>query len=154
MTQEDLVREMIREMIKTELEENSTSGATPGFMTPNAFQGTSERGKKTHDQNATAASGYSLVKDDDNADPLKEGRSRYLDYKNDDSATSVQKIGRALSELNKSLNEMERVVTMASRLKTETNTSNSQLWKRTLSHLVKAEGRVLKLAHKIQELKK
>lgn len=151
---EETLRSLIREIIVQELEENSTSAATPGYMTPNAFQGNSAPGKNKHHSNVAATREYTIVEPEVSADPtIKEGRSRYLDFKQDESATVAQKIGRTLMEMNKSLTEMERVVTMASRLKTETNTPQSSLWRRSLNHLVKVEGRILKLAHRIQELK-
>jgi uncharacterized protein (DUF362 family) len=45
MSAEQTLREMIREIIKQELEENSTSAATPGYLTPNAFKKTPPEGE-------------------------------------------------------------------------------------------------------------
>jgi hypothetical protein len=153
MINEETIRAMIREMIRQELEENSTSGATPGYMTPNAFQGTSEKGKRKHDDNVDKTREYTVVENDESTDPVNEGRSHYLDYKNKGTANSIQRIGKSITEINRSLTEVERAITMASRLKTETNTTNDQLWKRSLKHLMKIEGRILKMAHALRELK-
>jgi len=153
MTNETMLRNVIKEMIKQELEENSTSGATPGFMSPNAFQGNSDMGKKKHHSNVEVASDYTLIEPEVKADSVKEARSKYLDYKHNSSGTPIQKIGRTLAEMSRSLTEIEDAVSMVARLKTETNTPNSQLWKRSLKHILKIEGRVIKLAHRLRELK-
>jgi hypothetical protein len=135
MINEETVRALIREMIRQELEENSSTGSAGGaFMTPKAFKKTD--GTDTEDDQG-----------------LLEARSHYLDYKNKGSASSIQRIGKSIAEINRSLTEVERAITMASRLKTETNTANDQLWKRSLKHLMKIEGRILKMAHALRELK-
>ena len=46
MSKMDKLKEIIRELIKNELDEVSTSGATPGYNTPNAFTGGVGKGKK------------------------------------------------------------------------------------------------------------
>lgn len=56
----DRLRRVIRELIEQELEEISTSAATPGFQTPHAFRGKSEAGKKKARKNAEQA-GYKIV---------------------------------------------------------------------------------------------
>jgi len=144
---------IIREMIKKELEEVSTSAAAGAFQTPNAFTGGTEKGEKRRKKNATQA-GYTLAhQSGEDADTLAEARSRYLEFKSDPTATPKQKIGRAISEINRQLNELARVVEMSAKLKTETNMESSALWKRTGAHLSKMENKLLEISQRIRELK-
>jgi hypothetical protein len=149
------IRELIREIIKQELEEISTTAGTPGYQTPNAFRGNSDAGKAKMKKNATQA-GYSLVsQDDEKADKLRvdETKIRYHEYKNDETATPRQKIGRALSEVNKNLLEIDRQVRMNSRLKSEAGMESTQLWKRTNQALLKIDGTLQQIVRHIRELK-
>lgn len=147
---------IIREMIKKELEEVSTSSGAGPFDTPNAFTGGTKSGEKRRKQIATQA-GYTLAhKSDDDSDegvPLSEARSRYLEFKSDPTASPKQKIGRAISEINRQLTELSRVVEMSAKLKTETNIESSGLWKRTGAHLSKMENKILEISQRIRELK-
>lgn len=142
----DNLRKLIRETIQKELEELSSTGSTPGYETPKAFRGTSAAGDTKARDNAEKA-GYKIE------GPLDEGRSRYRTYKEDQTFTTKQKIGKAISEINRSLFEIDRNLSMNSRLKTETSTQNTELWKRTTHALSKIEGRLLEMVRKIQELK-
>lgn len=56
----DNLAKLIKELAKQELEEISTSAATPGFQSPNAFRGDSEAGKAKARKNASQA-GYEIV---------------------------------------------------------------------------------------------
>ena len=107
MSKMDKLKEIIRELIKKELEEASTSAATPGYQTPMAFSGGRKKDKDKKKKIANAA-GYSKV---------TEGK--YHDYRNDETMTPKQKIGRSMREIRDSLNELNRLVKMNVRLKNE-----------------------------------
>jgi DNA-directed RNA polymerase subunit L len=144
---------IIREMIKKELEEVSTSAGAGAFNTPNAFTGGKAAGEKRRKKIATQA-GYTLAhKSGEDGEELTEARSRYLEFKSDPTATPKQKIGRAISEINRQLNELGRVVEMSAKLKTESNMESSGLWKRTGAHLSKMENKMLEISQRIRELK-
>ncbi len=68
----EVIRQIVRELLQSELEEASTSAATPGYQTPMAFSGGRKKDKKKKKDIANAA-GYDIV---------KEGR--YHDYRNDE----------------------------------------------------------------------
>lgn len=152
-----MIREMITEEIERELDEISTSGATPGYMTPNAFAGPGPSGKAKMKKNSEQA-GYKLVENDPEPmrtddDRIDEGRSHYANYRADPSATPKQKIGRALAEVNRCLSQLDRAMSMNQRLKTEENLGSGDLWKRTNAALLKIENRLVKMVRKIQEMK-
>ena len=79
--------------------------------------------------------------------------NRYYKYKNDPTATPHQKIAKAISELNKSLHEVERALKINARLKNESGIASEQLWKRTQQGLIKLESRLLNIATRIREIR-
>lgn len=130
------------------LEEESTSAATPGYLTPNAFQ--SGNGKE-------AIIRKHLGVDDKDftpvpmGDKLHEAQSRYNRFKQEEG-TTPQKIGRAIHEINKRLDEIDNILEMNQRLKTEQNLGSTGLWKRTTKHLTRMESKMLHMSHRIKEL--
>lgn len=84
---------------------------------------------------------------------LHEGASRYHQFKADESTAPRAKIGKALSEMNRQLQEVERIVEMSRRLKVETNVGNGEMWKRANKALVKMENRLVSLSSKLKELR-
>ena len=137
----DKLKEIIRELIKKELEEASTSAATPGYQTPMAFSGGRKKDKKKKRDIAKAVYNESI----------NEGR--YHDYRNDESLTPKQKIGRSMREIRDSLNELNRLVKMNVRLKNELNVDSRSYWKNTHKALGKISERLVKLANKVGQLK-
>ena len=141
MSKIDKLKEIIRELIKKELDEASTSAATPGYQTPYAFTGKSAKGKKKKKKISTNSTGYNVV---------KEGK--YHDYRNDESLTPKQKIGRSMREIRDSLNELNKLVKMNVRLKNELNVDSRSYWKNTHKALRRVSERLVKLANKVGQL--
>ena len=137
----DKLKEIIRELIRKELEEVSTSANVPGYQTPYAFSGGRKKDKKKKKKIATNSTGYSKV---------NEGR--YHNYRNDESMTPKQKIGRSMREIRDSLNELDRLVKMNVRLKNELNVDSRSYWKNTHKALNKISERLVKLANKVGQL--
>jgi hypothetical protein len=205
--------EALRKIIRKELEEVSTSAATPGYMTPNAFSGT---GKMDRRDSVASGSGFEKVesagavespinevmfavkikKDDTTIQTIvgasskgqaktKVGRmlkggmkdiisvsriqpafskqmdkkienvneGRYHEWRNDESLTPRQKIGHSIREVRHSLSELDRVVKMAVKLKTELNMDSRSYWKNTHKALTKISERLVKMANKVGNLK-
>ncbi len=140
MSKMDKLKEIIRELIKKELEEASTSAATPGYQTPMAFSGGRKKDKKKKRDIAKAVYNESI----------NEGR--YHDYRNDESMTPKQKIGRSMREIRDSLNELNRLVKMNVRLKNELKVDSRSYWKNTHKALNKISERLVKLANKVGQL--
>jgi hypothetical protein len=141
MSKMDKLKEIIRELIKKELDEASTSSATPGYQTPYAFSGGRKKDKKKKKKIATNSTGYSKV---------NEGR--YHQYRNDDTMTPKQKIGRSMREIRDSLNNLDKLVKMNVRLKNELNVDSRSYWKNTHKALNKISERLVKLANKVGQL--
>ena len=141
MSKMDKLKEIIRELIRKELSEASVTGDIAGYQTPYAFTGKSAKGKKKKKKISTNSTGYNVV---------KEGM--YHDYRNDESLTPKQKIGRSMREIRDSLNELNKLVKMNVRLKNELNVDSRSYWKNTHKALNKISERLVKLANKVGQL--
>tara|TARA_R100001443_G_scaffold63241_2_gene73071 strand:+ start:163 stop:591 length:429 start_codon:yes stop_codon:yes gene_type:complete len=141
MSKMDKLKEIIRELIRKELSEASVTGDIAGYQTPYAFTGKSAKGKKKKKKISTNSTGYNVV---------KEGK--YHDYRNDDTLSPKQKIGRSMREIRDSLNELNKLVKMNVRLKNELNVDSRSYWKNTHKALNKISERLVKLANKVGQL--
>jgi hypothetical protein len=149
-TKLEILRKFIREIIKQELKEASVTGNIDGGegppKTPAAFRKKkSKKIKKAgHEEGHKdpAISGYSKV---------NEGK--YHEYRNDDTMTPKQKIGRSMREIRDALNELDRTVKMNLKLKTELKIKSEDYWKNTHKALTKISERLVKMANKVGNLK-
>jgi len=82
---------------------------------------------------------------------LNEGR--YHDWRNDESLTPKQKIGKSMREIRDALNELDKTVKMNLKLKTELNMNSQDYWKNTHKALTKISERLVKMANKVGNLK-
>jgi len=82
---------------------------------------------------------------------LNEGR--YHQWRNDESLTPKQKIGRSMREIRDALNELDKTVKMNLKLKTELNMKSEDYWKNTHKALTKISERLVKMANKVGNLK-
>jgi len=160
MTNEEKLKQYIREMVKKELEEITTTGNVAGYNIPMAFQGNNPKNKARKKGIATQL-GMQLTprgKQDmerpaDKLENLAEGKMRYHEYKKDESASPTQKIAKAISEVNRNLEEVERVIRMNTRLQKESGIASEALYNRTRKGLLKLEARLLHLAGKVRDIR-
>ena len=85
------------------------------------------------------------------SESVTEGK--YHQYRNDETMTPKQKIGRSMREIRDSLNELDKLVKMNVRLKNELNVDSRSYWKNTHKALGKISERLVKLANKVGQLK-
>ena len=81
---------------------------------------------------------------------INEGK--YHDYRNDESLTPKQKIGRSMMEVRDTLKTLESIVGMNIRLKNEIGVDSTSYWKRTHGAMKKISERLVKLANKVGQL--
>ncbi len=81
------------------------------------------------------------------------GEGRYHEWRNDESLTPKQKVGRSMREIRDALNELDKTVKMNLKLKTELNMKSEDYWKNTHKALTKISERLVKMANKIGNLK-
>jgi len=130
-----------------ELEESSMTGNIDGGegppQTPYAFQSKKKRGqdKKKEDEISTNSTGF-----------IKMNEGKYHQWRNDESLTPKQKIGRSIREVRDSLNELSRTIDMSVKLKNELKVNSTDYWKTTHNALGKISERLVKLANKVGKL--
>ena len=158
---EDLIRKLVRELIKQELDEaNSTASVGGSYNTPHAFGGSNKKGKGKgkagytggHDD-PTDGTGHFIADDPKlrkTESVVNEGR--YHAWRNDETLSPKQKIGMAMRETRDSLAELERVVGYNVKLKNELNVDSRDYWKNTHKALSKISERLVKLSNKIGRL--
>jgi len=144
-TRLEILRKYIREMVKQELKEASVTGNIDGGegppKTPYAFQSKRKKDKEKENKIATNSTGYKKI---------SEGK--YHDYRNDDTLSPKQKIGRSMREVRDGLNSLEQLVKMNVKLKNELNVNSQSYWKNTHKALHKISERLVKLANKVGQL--
>ena len=140
MSKMDKLKEIIRELIKKELDEASVTGDIAGYQTPYAFSGGRKKDKKKKRDIAKAVYNESI----------NEGR--YHDYRNDESMTPKQKIGQSMREVRNALSELSKLIDMNIKLKNELNVNSGSYWKNTHKALHKISERLVKLANKVGQL--
>lgn len=153
MTLEEL-KNMIREILKNELEETSTTGGVPGYQTPKAF---SKPGQTSNAGTETAKSqGYMKApkthkwfKELYEASRLDE--VSYNEYKKYPGMTSKQKLNMAIKECNRALWEIERYLKQNKKLKEEEQLGLTEYWKSTASTILKMNERVKRIQNEIKK---
>ena len=81
------------------------------------------------------------------------GEGRYHDWRNDESLTPKQKVGKSVREIRDALNELDKTVKMNLKLKTELTMKSEDYWKNTHKALTKSSERLVKMANKVGNLK-
>jgi|TARA_B100000959_G_scaffold221803_1_gene234634 hypothetical protein len=145
MSRENLrtyIRNIIRELLdEKNLEETSFSSGAGAYNTPFAFTGKGKSGKKKKKEVATNSTGYNVV---------KEGK--YHDYRNDDTLSPKQKIGRSMREIRDHLTEIDKLTKMNVRLKNEMDVDSRSYWKNTHKAMRRVSERLVKLANRVGQL--
>ena len=155
---EKYLRKFIREVIRNELEELTTTANVAGYLTPHAFAGKSLISRKKIRAVAEKL-GWKLTKRGKEAlnrkvdEIINEGTSKYYLFRNDQEKTARQKIGLSIREAKKSLGRIDAQLKILSKYKNEFGYSSSNYWKRTLKDIYKIEERLVKISHKLRELK-
>ena len=155
---EEYLRKLIREVIRRELDEMTTTGAVAGFETPHAFAGKSAKNKKRIKDIAEKL-GWKLTKSGKEAlnrkvdEIINEGTSKYYLFRNDQEKTARQKIGLSIRETKKALGRVNAQLKILSRYKNEFGYTANSYWKQTLKDIYKIEERLVKISQKLRELK-
>ena len=157
---ENLIRKLVRELVKQELEEaNSTASVGGSYNTPHAFGGSNKKGKGKGKAGYTGGhgeptdgTGHFIADDPKLRKESVVNEGRYHAWRNDDSLTPKQKIGMAMRETRDNLTELERVVRYNVKLKNELKVDSRDYWKNTHKALSKISERLVKLANKVGQL--
>tara|TARA_Y100000296_G_C5018624_1_gene178721 strand:- start:66 stop:542 length:477 start_codon:yes stop_codon:yes gene_type:complete len=155
---EEYLRKAIRQIIRRELDEISTTANIGGYLTPHAFAGKSLLYRKKIKAVAEKL-GWKLTKRGQQAlnrkidEMLSEGTSKYYLFRNDQEKTARQKIGLSVREAKKALGHVNAQLKILSRYKNEFGYTADSYWKRTLKDIYRIEERLVKISQKLRELK-
>jgi|SRR6056300_206366 hypothetical protein len=145
----DKLKDMIEQMFNQledidDLDELNTTNSVAGYDTPNAFcTCTNNSGKKCScKDNYKDSTLYIKMMNEVN----------YREFKRDDSLTTKQKINKEIKNINSSLFELNRIVKRCTKLKNETGSDETILWKTSKKKLHKIRERLLKISKNIMEL--
>ena len=117
----------------------------------NEFYQVDDKVKKLLDRMHSVLLKLTNTMDKANLESVNEGR--YHDWRNDESMTPKQKVGRSMREIRDALNELDKTVKMNLKLKTELNMKSEDYWKNTHKALTKISERLVKMANKVGNLK-
>lgn len=161
MQQSDLneIKKFIRELNK-KLKEGSTTAGVGAYATPKAFVGDpdAEGSKKGLD----ASTAYTIK-------PSKKKRffigykdqgkhladikeANYKQFKEDASLPQHKKINEAILEINRRINEINRIIKHSAKLKNEAQIGDNKLWKKTNEALLKINKRLNEANKRLREI--
>jgi hypothetical protein len=158
-------KQIIRELVEEVLDEMTSTGAVGGYMTPAAFRGHKSKKKsaersmpggkvvgKEDTDDTTVGEGERLTvrRDVD----IMEGRSRYRNFKESDMMKNHAKISYGINQAKKMLGEVEYLVELCEKLKTECGYSTQNLWARTQPDMKEIHARLKEIAKKINRMGK
>jgi hypothetical protein len=152
------VQEMINDVVDEEhqLEEMSVTANVAPYQTPYAFVDRRKAASKDDDEDEEKEgekdiSGYTRTSR--YAGKLKEGKSRYHCYRDEPDMSPRQKVSKSIREVNKMLSEIEKLVDMNCRLKSEMDVNTESYWKPAHRQLNYIEERISRITEKIRGLR-
>ncbi len=157
-------KQILRELVEEVIEEMSTSAAAGPYMSKNAFRG----GRSKDAVAARSMPGGKVVKtkhdetDDTTVNEEGEGllvkreleEGRYRNFRQDESMRSHTKVCFGIAEAKKMLREVEFLMDIVERLKTEDGVDKEQLWKRTRKDLSEINKRTKAIARRVYRIGK
>lgn len=141
----EMIRKMVREIQREDLDEMTTTGNVAGYNTPNAFKKSSGAIPSDKPDNAfvdriNKGTGYTRVYE-----------NRWVDLKKAEGSPN-KKIGEGIRNIRRQIQEIEKFVEWYSKIKSESGLSSDSLWKRTNKHLTVIRERLNKLSQKLTNL--
>ena len=158
-------KQILRELVGEVLDEMNTTGAVQGYSTPNAFRGNRSKdaiaarsmpgGKVVHTKH-DEADDTTITEEGESLPLLRRslGEGRYRNFRKDESMKSHTKVCFGISEAKKMLREVEFLVSIVERLKSEDGVDKTQLWKRTKKDLSEINKRTNAIARRVYRIGK
>lgn len=137
--------------VKKMKKEGSTTAGVPGYSTPKAFSGEEGGEGASNLKRITKSTGYDIRAKKTRNHSIDLHEVSYLDFKKDESRSTVKKVNESIIEINRKLREINRLLTHSSKLKTETSLDDSVLWKKTNEALLKISDRMSEIADKTRK---
>lgn len=144
------LKQFVKKTLKRVEEGSSTAdGGGGGYLTPNAFVGDEdgEPGQKALQADDT----YTVKPAKEKRNFIKIHEVSYQQFKEDQSMSDVQKVNKAILEINRGIREINKILDHSMKLKTESKMGNEKLWKKTNEALVKISNRMTEAAKKTRK---
>ena len=150
-----IIRSILREIEEeSNIHEMNTTGNIEGYQTPYAFNDKDEEDHKDDIKSTAEVFDYETTENEKtNTVKLNEGKSLFHIFRDHPDLTPEQKVGVTIREINKLINEMEKLVNVSARYKAEAKLTNNKMWKTTNRYILKLDERLKRISLKIQELK-
>jgi hypothetical protein len=154
MRKQELKR-IIKEIIKQKLGEMSTTAATPGYNTPNAFSSRTLkwRGEEYGEESMPNPSERKRkAVDEEDPGNLSEGYSKYRRFKESQAYKKpASKVSYAVMEIKKMLKEVDYLVNITNKLKTESDVTTDSMWGRTARDLMEIDRYAKQISQKLRK---
>tara|TARA_B100000242_G_scaffold294165_1_gene275211 strand:- start:3903 stop:4376 length:474 start_codon:yes stop_codon:yes gene_type:complete len=149
-----IIQSILREL-KEELNEMNVTANVDGYQTPYAFSDSEseEEHKKNMKSRAEVFDYTTSDEEKKNTVSLNEGKSLFHIFRDHPDFSPEQKVGVTIREINKLLTEVEKLIKVSAKYKTESNIHNKKLWKTTNRYLNKLEEKIGKISLKIKEMR-
>tara|TARA_Y100001934_G_C12223689_1_gene711974 strand:- start:381 stop:929 length:549 start_codon:yes stop_codon:yes gene_type:complete len=132
---------------------NIDGGAGPP-KTPHAFDDADEDEHAENIKSKSEVFDFETTENEgNNTVGLHEGKSLYHIFRDHPDYTPRQKVGVAIREVNKLLNEVDKLLSVSSKFKIETSVDSNVYWKTTARYLSKIEDRLNGLSNKIKQMR-
>lgn len=167
LEESDELSDMIKEVVGEVLDEMSSTGAVGGYQTPNAFQGSGDADRKKKLAQKSMPGGKVVGENDDQDEKtvdgrlpmirrgtVAEGRGRYYNFRESDIMKAHAKVSYGIKEARTMLKEVEFLLNICERFKTESGVSSNALWKRTKPDMADIHTRLKEIAKRINRLNK
>jgi hypothetical protein len=147
-------KKILRELLEEELNETSTTGGVPGYLTPKAF---SKPGQSSNAATDTAKQqGYQKAPDTNRwfkklYESVLLNEITYKEYKKAPGMSSKHKLNNAIKECNRALFEIERYLKQNKKLREEEGLGLNEYWKSTAVKLVRMNERLKSLQREIKK---
>ena len=156
-------KNILKELVEEVLDEMTGTGAVGGYMTPNAFRGNKSKKASTE---RSIPGGKVVGKEDETDDTtineedklpvlkrsLEEGR--YNNFKKSDEMKNHAKISYGIREAKRILREVDFLVGICERLKSEDRVGSQQLWKRTKPDMMAINKQLKEIAKRVYRIGK
>ena len=150
-----IIRSILREIEEeSNIHEMNTTGNIEGYQTPYAFSDKDEEDHKDDIKSRAEVFDYKTTENEKtNTVKLNEGKSLFHVFRDHPDLSPEQKVGVTIREINKLINEMEKLVNVSARYKAETKLTNNKMWKTTNRYILKLDEKLKRISSKIRELK-
>jgi len=150
----DLIKSIFEECLEEdEISEMNVTANVQGYSTPHAFSKKNKSHKDREKKRAEVFDYKTTENEKSNTVKLNEGKSLYHIFRDHPDLLPEQKVGVAVREIRKLVSEIDKLLNVSSRYKSESKVHTSKMWKTTSKHLLKIDEKIKNISRKIKELR-